>query len=136
MADELESMGDHAKSIAKYGVRLDEIKHKLSDNQKRILRECYLKVFKQFHEVCVNKNYNCDLVEKCELIERDLRREKRKIYSLLCTESDHDYEKRLILADILSEYSKFNHSVKRIVQVNLDVAEGRGIFLWESRCKT
>ena len=135
VADELESMGDHAKSIAKYGVRLDEIKHKLNDAQKKVLLECYLMVFRQFHEVCVKKKYDCALVAKGEEIERHLRREKRKIYSLLCTESDHNYEKRLILADIFSEYSKFNHSVKRIVQVNLDVSEGRGIFLWESRCK-
>jgi len=135
-ADELESMGDHAKSIAKFGVRLDEIKHKLNDAQKKLLLECYLMVFRQFHEVCVKKKYNCDLVAKGEEIERHLRREKRRIYSLLCTESDHNYEKRLILVDILSEYSKFNHSVKRILQVNLDVSEGRGIFLWESRCKT
>ncbi|HSW60255.1 MAG TPA: Na/Pi symporter [bacterium] len=136
VADELESMGDHAKSIAKFGVRLDEIKHKLNDAQKKLLLECYLMVFRQFHEVCVKKKYNCDLVAKGEEIERHLRREKRRIYSLLCTESDHNYEKRLILVDILSEYSKFNHSVKRILQVNLDVSEGRGIFLWESRCKT
>jgi phosphate:Na+ symporter len=136
MADELESMGDHAKSIAKYGVRLDEIRHKLNDEQKKILLECYLMVFRQFHEVCVKKNFDCALVAKGEEIERHLRREKRKIYSLLCTESDHNYEKRLILADIFSEYSKFNHSVKRILQVNLDVAEGRGIYLWESRCRT
>ncbi|MBP7433221.1 Na/Pi cotransporter family protein [bacterium] len=136
MADELESMGDHAKSIAKYGVRLDEIRHKLNDEQKKILLECYLMVFRQFHEVCVKKNFDCALVAKGEEIERHLRKEKRKIYSLLCTESDHNYEKRLILADIFSEYSKFNHSVKRILQVNLDVAEGRGIYLWESRCRT
>jgi len=136
MADELESMGDHAKSIAKYGVRLDEIRHKLSDAQKKILLECYLMVFRQFYEVCVNKKYDCNLVAKGEDIERYLRKEKRKIYSLLCTESDHNYEKRLILVDILSEYSKFNHSVKRILQVNIDISEGKGIYLWESRCKT
>lgn len=135
MSDEAESMGDHAKEIAKYGVRLDEIKHKLSDRQKSLLLECYLMVFRQFHEICIKKNYNCDLVAKCEEIERHLRREKRLIYSLLCKEQDHDYEKRLILIDILSEYSKFNHSVKRIAQVNLDVIEGRGIFLWESKCE-
>ncbi|HQI04617.1 MAG TPA: Na/Pi symporter [bacterium] len=136
MADELESMGDHAKSIAKYGVRLDEIRHKLSDAQKKILLECYLMVFRQFYEVCVNKKYDCNLVAKGEDIERYLRKEKRKIYSLLCTESDHNYEKRLILVDILSEYSKFNHSVKRILQVNIDISEGKGIYLWESRCKS
>jgi phosphate:Na+ symporter len=136
VADELESMGDHAKSIAKYGVRLDEIRHKLNDVQKKILLECYLMVFRQFHEVCVKKKYDCALVVKGEEIERHLRREKRRIYSLLCTESDHNYEKRLILVDILSEYSKFNHSIKRILQVNIDVSEGRGIYLWENRCKT
>jgi phosphate:Na+ symporter len=136
VADELESMGDHAKSIAKYGVRLDEIRHKLNDAQKKILLECYLMVFRQFHEVCVKKKYDCALVAKGEEIERHLRREKRRIYSLLCTESDHNYEKRLILVDILSEYSKFNHSIKRILQVNIDVSEGRGIYLWENRCKT
>lgn len=136
VADELESMGDHAKSIAKYGVRLDEIRHKLNDAQKKILLECYLMVFRQFYEVCVNKKYDCNLVAKGEDIERYLRKEKRKIYSLLCTESDHNYEKRLILVDILSEYSKFNHSVKRILQVNIDISEGKGIYLWESRCKT
>lgn len=134
-ADELESMSDHAKSIAKYGIRLDEIKHKLSDDQKRILLKCYLLVFKQFYEICVKKNYDPALVKKSEQIEREIRVEKRKFYSLLCTESDHNYEKRLILVDILSEYSKFNHSVKRILQVNLDMIEGRGIFLWEKRCK-
>jgi len=135
MSDEAESMGDHAKEIAKYGVRLDEIKHKLSDRQKALLLECYMMVFRQFHEICIKKNYKLDLVAKCEEIERHLRREKRLIYSLLCKEQDHDYEKRLILIDILSEYSKFNHSVKRILQVNLDVVEGRGIFLWESKCE-
>jgi phosphate uptake regulator len=135
MSDEAESMGDHAKEIAKYGVRLDEIKHKLSDRQKALLLDCYLMVFKQFHEICIKKNYRLELVAKCEEIERHLRREKRLIYSLLCKEQDHDYEKRLILIDILSEYSKFNHSVKRILQVNLDVIEGRGIFLWEHRCE-
>ncbi len=135
MSDEAESMGDHAKEIAKYGVRLDEIKHRLSERQKKILLECYLMVFRQFHEVCIKKHYSCELVAKCEETERHLRREKRLIYSLLCKEQDHDYEKRLILIDILSEYSKFNHSVKRIAQVNLDVMEGRGIFLWEPKCE-
>ena len=133
MSDEAESMGDHAKEIAKYGVRLDEIKHRLSERQKKILLECYLMVFRQFHEVCIKKHYSCELITKCEETERHLRREKRLIYSLLCKEQDHDYEKRLILVDILSEYSKFNHSVKRIAQVNLDVNEGRGIFLWEPK---
>lgn len=135
MSDEAESMGDHAKEIAKYGVRLDEIKHKLSDRQKKLLLECYMMVFRQFHEICIKKNYNCALVAKCEETERHLRREKRRIYSILCTEQDHDYQKRLVLVDILSEYSKFNHSVKRILQVNLDVIEGRGIFLWEPKCE-
>lgn len=134
MSDEAESMGDHAKEIAKYGVRLDEIKHRLSEKQKKILLECYLMVFRQFHEICIKRNYSLELVAKCEETERHLRREKRLIYSLLCKEQDHDYEKRLILIDILSEYSKFNHSVKRIAQVNLDVMEGRGIFLWEQKC--
>ncbi|HRZ79405.1 MAG TPA: hypothetical protein P5044_05300, partial [bacterium] len=110
-------------------------KHRLSERQKKILLECYLMVFRQFHEVCIKKHYSCELVAKCEETERHLRREKRLIYSLLCKEQDHDYEKRLILIDILSEYSKFNHSVKRIAQVNLDVMEGRGIFLWEPKCE-
>jgi len=134
MSDEMESMGDHAKEIAKYGKRLGEINHVITDEQKKRLLDCYLKVFKQFHEVCVKKNFDCALVARGEEIERHLRKEKRRFYSLLCIESDHDYEKRLILVDILSEYSKFNHSVKRILQVNLDMIEGRGIYLWEKRC--
>lgn len=134
MSDETESMGDHAKAVAKYGVRLDEIKHKLSDHQRQLLLDCYLMVFMQFHEVCVKKNYDPSHVAKCETIERYLRHEKRKVYSLLCSGQDHNYEKRLIIVDILSEYSKFNHSVKRILQVNLDIIEGRGIYIWEKRC--
>lgn len=136
MSDEAESMGDHAKAAAKYGVRLDEIEHKMSQPQKKLLLKCYLMVFMQFHEVCIKKNYDCSLVAKCEEIERYLRREKRKIYLLLCSEQDHNYEKRLIFGDILSEYSKFNHSVKRILQANIDANEGRKIYLWDGRNKT
>lgn len=136
MSDEAESMGDHAKAVAKYGVRLDDKEHAMSPAQKELLLKCYLMVFMQFYEICIKKNYDRSLVAKCEKIERYLRREKRKIYLLLCSEQDHNYEKRLIFGDILSEYSKFNHSVKRILQANIDANEGRGIYLWESRCKT
>jgi hypothetical protein len=48
-------------------------------------------------------------------------------------ETGHNPEKRLVLTDILSEYSKINHSIKRILQVNLDIIEGRGIYLWEKK---
>jgi phosphate:Na+ symporter len=130
MSDEAESMGDHAREIAKYGMRLESIKDKLSKEQTDMLHDCFTKVFLNFHEVCIKRNYDCELVARCEMIERYLRKKKREFYFVLCQESDHDHEKRLIVVDLLSEYSKFNHSIKRILQVNIDYNAGREAFLW------
>jgi len=130
ISDEAESMGDHAREIAKYGMRLESIKEKLSKEQTDMLHDCFIKVFLNFHEVCIKRNYDCELVARCEMIERYLRKKKREFYFVLCQESDHDHEKRLVVVDLLSEYSKFNHSIKRILQVNIDYNAGRETFLW------
>jgi uncharacterized protein YwgA len=49
----------------------------------------------------------------------------------LAKNSSDKFEIELIIADILSEYSKINHSIKRILQVNLDIIEGKGIYIWK-----
>ncbi len=133
ISDEAESMGDHAREIAKYGVRLENTKNKLTKEQKQLIHDCYIKIFMQFHEVCVKKNYSKELLSNSENIERYLRAKKREFYFTLCSEHDHDQKKRLIIVDLLSEYSKFNHSIKRIIQVNLDYAEGKSVYLWQNR---
>ncbi len=133
ISDEAESMGDHAREIAKYGVRLENTRNKLNEEQKQLIHGCFVKVFMQFHEVCVKKNYTKELLSKSEDIERYLRAKKREFYFTLCSEHDHDQKKRLIIVDLLSEYSKFNHSIKRIIQVNLDHAEGKSVYLWQHR---
>ena len=133
ISDEAESMGDHARSIAKYGIKLGEMNFQFSDEQKKLMLEAHTKIFIQFHKVCIKKNYNTELLENSHHIERFLRTKKRELYTILCVETGHDPEKRLILTDIFSEYSKINHSIKRILQVNLDIIEGRGIFLWEKK---
>jgi|GEM_PF-915500 len=133
MSDEAESMGDHARSIAKYGIKLGELEFTFSDEQKKLMLEAHTKIFMQFHKVCVKKNYDTELLENCHYIERFLRTKKRELYTILCVETGHNPEKRLVLTDILSEYSKINHSIKRILQVNIDTIEGRGIYLWEKK---
>ena len=133
MSDEAESMGDHARSIAKYGIKLGELHFQFSDDQKKLMLEAHTKIFVQFHKVCVKKDYNTELLEESHHIERFLRTKKRELYTTLCMETGHNPEKRLVLTDILSEYSKINHSIKRILQVNLDIIEGRGIYLWEKK---
>jgi len=133
MSDEAESMGDHARSIAKYGIKLGELDFHFSDDQKQLMLEAHTKIFLQFHEVCIKKNYDTEFLENSHRIERFLRTKKRELYTTLCMETGHNPEKRLVLTDILSEYSKINHSIKRILQVNLDTIEGRGIYLWEKK---
>jgi hypothetical protein len=133
MSDEAESMGDHVRSIAKYGIKLGELDFQFSDEQKKLMLEAHTKIFVQFHNVCIKKQYNTELLDNSHLIERFLRTKKRELYTALCMETGHDPEKRLVLTDILSEYSKINHSIKRILQVNLDIIEGRGIYLWEKK---
>ncbi|HDT11787.1 MAG TPA: Na/Pi cotransporter family protein, partial [bacterium] len=133
ISDEAESMGDHAREIAKYGVRLENTRNELTKEQQQLIRDCYIKIFLQFNEVCIKKNYSEELVKNCENIERYLRNKKREFYFTLCSEQDHDHKKRLIIVDLLSEYSKFNHSIKRILQVNLDYLEGKDVYLWPNR---
>jgi phosphate:Na+ symporter len=135
ISDEVESMGDHAREIAKYGVRLENTKNELSKEQRQLIHNCFVKIFMQFHEVCIKKNYSEELVTNSESIERYLRNKKREFYFTLCSEHDHDHKKRLIIVDLLSEYSKFNHSIKRILQVNLDYVGGKDVYLWENRKK-
>ncbi len=131
ISDEAESMGDHVRELAKYGIRLGNNKNKLSEKESKLLRDSHAKVFAQFRKVCIEKDYRRELLEKSGQIERYLRNKKREFYLTLCSEYEKDHNKRLLIADILSEYSKFNHSIKRILQVSLDYVEKRDIYLWE-----
>lgn len=131
ISDEAESMGDHARELAKYGIRLGNNENKLLNKESELLREAHTKVFAQFRKVCIEKDYKRELLEKSGQIERYLRNKKREFYLTLCFEHEKDHKKRLLIADILSEYSKFNHSIKRILQVSLDYVEKRDIYIWE-----
>lgn len=133
MSDEAESMADHAKSIAKYGIRISDEKDKMDDFELDSLRSAHRMVFGIFYTVCIKKIYSRDELDECHRIERFVRTRKRE---LLLKITDHvrlNQEIVLNLVDILAEYSKINHSVKRILQVNLDIIEGRGIYLWDAK---
>ena len=134
MSDEAESMSDHLKSIAKYGIRLRELSAAPRPLERLLIHTAHRRVFLSFHRVCVCKCYDHGDLNICDDTERELRRHKRELMLTITEESSPlETDAVLELADILSEYSKINHSVKRILQVNLDVREGRGVYLYKNR---
>ncbi len=134
MSDEAESMADHFKSVAKYGVRLRERQPEPLALERLLIHTAHRRVFMLFDRVCICKCFDSGDLAPCDEAERVLRRHKRELM-LTITEEHTPLESDAILelADILSEYSKINHSVKRILQVNLDVREGRGVYLYKNR---
>jgi hypothetical protein len=132
MSDEAESMADHFKSVAKYGIRLRERQPEPLALERLLIHTAHRRVFTLFDRVCICKCFDAGDLALCDEAERELRRHKRELM-LTITEEHTPLESDAILelADILSEYSKINHSVKRILQVNLDVREGRGVYLYK-----
>lgn len=129
MSDEAESMADHLKSIAKYGIRLRERRKEPQALERLLIHTAHRRVFTLFHRVCICGCFHAGDLAACDEAEREIRRHKRELM-LTITEEHTPLEPDAILelADILSEHSKINHSVKRILQANLDHLEGRGIF--------
>ncbi len=132
MSDEVESMADHIKEIAKYATRMHEVGFTISVAYRNVLKEAEELVYSLFKQVCVKMNYSEELVKQADIIERTIRAHKREVFSSLTSCVTDRYEEILHITDILSEYSKINHSIKRILQVNLDNIEGRGIFIWKA----
>lgn len=133
MSDEAESMADHIKSIAKYGLRLREMQEEPQALERLLIHTAHRRVFTLFHRVCICRCFDSGDLARCDEAEREIRRHKRELM-LTITEKDSPLGSDAILelADILSEHSKINHSIKRILQVNLDHIEGRGIFRYRS----
>ncbi len=129
MSDEAESMADHLRSIAKYGIRLRERMKDPQALERLLIHTAHRRVFTLFHRVCLCGHFHAGDLAACDEAEREIRRHKRELM-LTITEARAplDPDAILELADILSEHSKINHSVKRVLQANLDHLEGRGVF--------
>lgn len=132
MSDEVESMADHIKEIAKYATKMHEIGFTISESYRSVLKESEKLVFSQFKQVCIKMNYSKEFVNQADIIERTIRAHKRQVFSSLAECVSNRYEEVLHITDILSEYSKINHSIKRILQVNIDNIEEKGIFIWKA----
>ncbi len=131
MSDEAESISDHIRELAKYSIKLNQKEVEIPDYFKELLMDAHIRVFTLFHDVVVKKQYNETFFSTIRSNEHFLRRKKRKMMIRLAKNSSEKFEIELIIADILSEYSKINHSIKRILQVNLDILEGKGIYVWK-----
>jgi Na+/phosphate symporter len=120
------------RQLAKYGIRLREREATPRSLERLLVHSAHRRVFTLFHRVCICKCFDAGDLARCDAAERELRRHKRELLLTVTDEkSPLDLDAILELADILSEYSKINHSVKRILQVNLDIAEGRGVYLYK-----
>ncbi len=132
MSAEAESIGDHLKSIAAYGRRIRERVPMPRPLERLLIHSAHRRVFTFFHRVCIEHDFrheNLALSEENELV---IRRDKRRLLLSLTEGPDLlDPDTVLEVADILSEYSKVNHSIRRVLQVNLDMRDGTGIYRYE-----
>ncbi len=120
MADEIESISDHAKAIAKNGIKMDESNILLHEKDLKNVREVYLILFKMFHKICVLKIFDENDVPQFIEIEHEIRKRKKEMLSTITEKHPKSIDSILYAADILAEYNKVNHNLKRILQVNLD----------------
>lgn len=119
MADEIESIADHAKAVAKNAVRMSEKGVRLQERDLYVIREAYRRIFLSFHESCVSRSYDRRELETHRETEYFIRSEKRKLLMVLASGRTEETEGILHSVDILAEYNKINHNLKRILQVNL-----------------
>lgn len=133
MSDEIESIADHAKAIAKYGMKIHNKNIILEKYKIEALRKAYRMIFDMFHVICIEKEYDAADLNVSKIIERFLRSTKRELLTSLTGRSTDLPDDLLYVVDILAEYSKVNHCLKRILQVNLDVIDGRAPFLYKKR---
>ncbi len=132
MSAEAESMGDHLKAIASYGRRIRERIPTPHPVERLLVHSAHRRVFTMFHRVCVVQEFRREDLAVCEENELAIRRDKRRLLLSLTEGPDLlDPDTVLEVADILSEYSKVNHSVRRVLQVNLDMIEGLGIYRYD-----
>ncbi len=132
ISDEVESIADHARGIAKYGIRMHDLKFTLSERHITALRHSHTRIFTIFHKVCIRKEFDEADLQVLHNNERFVRAEKRVLLQGLTTDTTAKSDIVLYLTDIFSEYSKINHSIKRILQVNLDNIAGRGPYMWHA----
>ncbi len=137
MSAEAESIGDHLKSIASYGRRIRERVPVPRPLERLLIHSAHRRIFTLFHRVCIAGDFRREDLAVTEENELAVRRDKRRLL-LSLTEGPNllDPDTVLDVADILSEYSKVNHSVRRILQVNLDMREGAGIYRYETARST
>ncbi len=133
MSAEAESIGDHLKSIAAYGRRIRERVAEPRPLERLLIHSAHRRVFTFFHRVCIVGDFRHEDLALSEENELAIRRDKRRLLLSLTEGPDLlDSDTVLEVADILSEYSKVNHSVRRVLQVNLDMRDGTGIYRYPS----
>jgi len=79
MSDEIESISDHTKSIAKIGVKMSEDGVSFTKENIEIIRTTYLSIFLTFNDVCINKKYRGDDIIFTQVLEKSIRAQKRKL---------------------------------------------------------
>jgi len=132
MSAEAESIGDHLKSIASYGRRIRERAMIPRPLERLLIHSAHRRVFTFLHRVCIKREFRTEDLFVSDENELAIRRDKRRLLLSLTEGADLlDPDTVLEVADILSEYSKVNHSVRRILQVNLDMIQGQGIYRYE-----